>query len=40
MPALQPPEVNIDPTMKAQFEKELAEAQSAELPDDGDDGDY
>ena len=34
MPALQPPEVQIDPNLKKQFEKDLAEAQSCDLPDD------
>jgi len=38
MPALQPPEVQIDPLLQKQFEKDLQEAQNCELPDDdGDD---
>lgn len=38
MPALQPPEVQIDPALQKQFEKDLQEAQNCELPDDdGDD---
>jgi len=38
MPALQPPEVQIDPMLQKQFEKDLQEAQNCELPDDdGDD---
>lgn len=38
MPALQPPEVTIDPLEKQKLEKDLAEAQNCELPDDdGDD---
>lgn len=38
MPALQPPEVQIDANLQKQFEKDLQEAQNCELPDDdGDD---
>jgi len=38
MPALQPPEVNIDPADKQKLEHDLQEAQNCELPDDdGDD---
>jgi len=37
MPALQPPEVQIDPTLQKQFERDLQEAQNCELPDDDDD---
>jgi len=38
MPALQPPEVHLDPNLQKQFEKDLQEAQFCELPDDdGDD---
>lgn len=38
MPALQPPEIKIDPQVQQQFEKDLQEAQQCELPDDdGDD---
>jgi len=37
MPALQPPEVMIDDQQRLQYEKELQEAQTCELPDDGDD---
>lgn len=36
MPALQPPEITIDPKLKSQFEKDLAEAQNCELPDEDD----
>jgi len=34
MPALQPPEVEIDEALKRQYEKDLQEAQFCELPDD------
>jgi len=34
MPALQPPEVHIDPSLKRQYEKDLEDAQQCELPDD------
>lgn len=34
MPALQPPEVHIDPNLQRQYEKDLADAQQCELPDD------
>jgi len=38
MPALQPPEVHLDPLLKQQFERDLQEAQNCDLPDDdGDD---
>jgi GTP-binding nuclear protein Ran len=37
MPALKPPEVEIDDALRQQYEKDLAEAQNCELPDD--DGD-
>merc|ERR1711881_163741 len=38
MPALKPPEVQIDQTLREQYEKDLQEAQNCELPDDeGDD---
>merc|ERR1712193_506449 len=37
MPALKPPEVEIDAALRQQYEKDLAEAQNCELPDD--DGD-
>ena len=34
MPALQPPEIVIDPNLQKQFEKDLADAQECDLPDD------
>jgi GTP-binding nuclear protein Ran len=37
MPALAPPEVHMDPALAAQYEQEVKEAASAELPDDDDD---
>ncbi|VBB28430.1 unnamed protein product [Acanthocheilonema viteae] len=37
MPALAPPEVQMDPTMVAQYEQEIAAAANAELPDDDED---
>jgi GTP-binding nuclear protein Ran len=37
MPALAPPEVTMDPQMIATYEAEVAQAASAELPDDDDD---
>jgi len=37
MPALAPPEVQMDPQMIATYEAEVAQAASAELPDDDDD---
>lgn len=37
MPALAPPEVQMDPTMAAQYEQEIAAAANAELPDDDED---
>lgn len=38
MPALQPPEITINPDLKQQFENDLKEAQECALPDDdGDD---
>lgn len=36
MPALQPPDIQMDQAQMAAAEKELAEAQSAQLPDDED----
>ncbi|XP_075260463.1 GTP-binding nuclear protein Ran-like [Convolutriloba macropyga] len=36
-PALAPPEVKMDPMLKLQYEKELAEAINADLPDEDDD---
>jgi len=36
MPALKPPEVQIDPSLRQQYEKDLQEAQLCELPDEGD----
>jgi len=37
MPALAPPEVQMDPQMVATYEAEVAQAANAELPDDDDD---
>lgn len=37
MPALAPPEVQMDPSMAAQYEREVQEAANAELPDDDED---
>ncbi|KAI1731677.1 ras family domain-containing protein [Ditylenchus destructor] len=37
MPALQPPEVQMDPATAAQYEREVEEAAKAELPDDDED---
>ncbi len=37
MPALAPPEVHMDPQLVAQYEKDIVEAATAELPDDDDD---
>ncbi len=37
MPAIAPPEVHMDPQMVATYEREIAEAQNAELPDDDED---
>jgi len=37
MPALAPPEVQMDPTMVARYEAEIEEAAKAELPDDDED---
>lgn len=37
MPALAPPEVQMDPEMAAKYEREVEEAAIAELPDDDDD---
>lgn len=37
MPALAPPEVQMDPQMVAIYEKEIQDAANAELPDDDDD---
>ncbi|EYB97954.1 hypothetical protein Y032_0135g1912 [Ancylostoma ceylanicum] len=37
MPALAPPEVQMDPTMVAQYEEDLKNAADADLPDDDDD---
>ncbi|KAI6181051.1 GTP-binding nuclear protein Ran [Aphelenchoides besseyi] len=37
MPALHPPEIQMDPEMIAKYEQEVNEAQNAELPDDDDD---
>lgn len=34
MPALQPPEIQIDANLQRQYEKDLEEAQQCELPDD------
>lgn len=37
MPALAPPEVQMDPAMVAKYEQEVQEAAIAELPDDDED---
>lgn len=37
MPALAPPEVQMDPSMVAKYEQEVQEAANAELPDDDED---
>jgi GTP-binding nuclear protein Ran len=37
MPALAPPEVQMDPNMVARYEAEIEEAAKAELPDDDED---
>lgn len=37
MPALAPPEVQMDPAMVAKYEQEVREAANAELPDDDED---
>ena len=37
MPALQPPEVQMDPSLIKQYEADIAAAQQAELPDEDDD---
>jgi len=39
MPALRPPEVQIDDALRQQYEKDLHEAQNCELPDDDDEVD-
>ena len=36
MPAIAPPEVQMDPSMIARYEQEIQEAANAELPDDDD----
>jgi len=37
MPALAPPEVEMDPSMASKYEQELEQAQNVALPDDEDD---
>jgi GTP-binding nuclear protein Ran len=37
MPALEPPEIQMDPAMIAKYEQEIHDAANAELPDDDDD---
>ena len=37
MPALEPPEITMDPNMVQRYEQELKMAQNVELPDDDDD---
>jgi len=37
MPALEPPEINVDRALMQKYEQELQEAQSTALPDDQDD---
>lgn len=39
MPALEPPEVHMDPVMAERYEAELKEAAQTALPDDNDDED-
>lgn len=39
MPALEPPEVTMDPTLAARYEEELKVAAQTALPDDGEDDD-
>lgn len=39
MPALEPPEVLMDPTLAQKYEMELKVASETALPDDDDDGD-
>lgn len=36
MPALEPPEVEVDPQLMQHYEKELEEAQGTALPEDDD----
>lgn len=37
MPALAPPEIQMDPDMIKQYEQEVQDAQNADLPDDDED---
>lgn len=37
MPALVPPEIQMDPAMVKRYEQEVEDAANAELPDDDDD---
>ncbi len=39
MPALQPPEVTMDPALAQAYERELQQASQTALPDDNDDDD-
>jgi GTP-binding nuclear protein Ran len=39
MPALEPPEVHMDPQLAEKYEEELKAAAQTALPDDGDDDD-
>ena len=39
MPALEPPEVHMDPVLAQRYEQELKTAAQTALPDDGDDDD-
>ena len=39
MPALEPPEVQMDPSLAAKYEAELKHAAEVALPDDNDDDD-
>ncbi|KAK3750624.1 hypothetical protein QZH41_003101 [Actinostola sp. cb2023] len=39
MPALQPPELRMDPELAQKYEADLKEAQNTALPDEGDDED-
>lgn len=39
MPALEPPEVHMDPALAQRYEQELQQASEVALPDDNDDDD-
>ena len=40
MPALEPPEVSMDPSLVAKYEQELTIAAQTALPEDGEDEDW